>query len=39
MKYLKLGNLKEPVSVIGIGCMRIAGMNSDELDRLCPHVS
>lgn len=33
MKYLKFGNLREPVSVIGIGCMRIAGMSSDELDR------
>ena len=33
MKYLKFGNLKEPVSVIGIGCMRIAGMSGDELDR------
>lgn len=33
MKYLSLGNLKEPVSVIGMGCMRIAGMSSDELDR------
>lgn len=33
MKYLTLGNLKEPVSVIGIGCMRIAGMSSEELDR------
>ena len=32
MKYLKLGNLKNPISVIGIGCMRIAGMNRDELD-------
>lgn len=33
MKYLKFGNLREPVSVIGIGCMRIAGMSGDELDR------
>lgn len=33
MKYLKLGSLKESVSVIGIGCMRIAGMSADELDR------
>ncbi|TGY97379.1 aldo/keto reductase family oxidoreductase [Petralouisia muris] len=33
MKYLKFGNLREPISVIGIGCMRIAGMSSDELDR------
>lgn len=32
MKYLQLGNLKEPVSVIGIGCMRIADMSSNELD-------
>lgn len=33
MKYLKFGNLREPISIIGIGCMRIAGMSSDELDR------
>ncbi len=33
MKYLKLGNLNEPVSAIGVGCMRIAGMTSDQLDR------
>lgn len=32
MKYLKLGNLKKNVSVIGIGCMRIAGMTGDELE-------
>ncbi len=33
MKYLKLGNLNEPVSAIGVGCMRIAGMSSGQLDR------
>ncbi len=32
MKYVKLGNINTPVSVIGVGCMRIAGMTSSQLD-------
>lgn len=33
MNYVKLGNLEKPVSVIGMGCMRISGMSAEELDR------
>ena len=33
MKYLDLGK-NEKVSCIGIGCMRIAGMSSKEVDTL-----
>lgn len=32
MKYLEFGNEKTKVSAIGIGCMRIAGMNETEAD-------
>ncbi len=32
MKYLEFGETKQKASVIGVGCMRIAGMNEAEAD-------
>ena len=32
MKYIEFGSEKKKVSVIGVGCMRIADMTADEID-------
>ena len=32
MKYIEFGSEKKKVSVIGVGCMRIADMTVDEID-------